>query len=52
MSIHGKGKIIEAKYIQLELHQFKKGCKLKIMKSSNKKSKSREHLCDNVEVYD
>lgn len=51
MGIHLKGKITEAKYIQLELHQFKKGCNLKTMKSSKEENLNREHLFDNVEVY-
>lgn len=36
--IHLKGKIKEAnKYIQLELHQFKKGCNVQIMISNKGK---------------
>lgn len=38
MRIHLKGKIIEAKCIQLELHQFKKECNLQIMESSKEKN--------------
>ena len=37
MGIHLKGKIIEAKYIQLELYQFKKGYYIQIMISSKGK---------------